>query len=86
MAGGGGKSEKGQEELGGTAGDTQQGGINESDVGEFFKAVVQQVLLFGAETWVVSPIMERALSALIHGEGIWIPGRQPRRGRDGKWF
>ena len=25
--------------------------------GNFFKAVVQQVLLFGAETWVVSPIM-----------------------------
>ena len=23
--------------------------------GNFFKAVVQQVLLFGAETWVVSP-------------------------------
>ena len=47
---------------------------------------MQQVLLFGAETWVVSPRMERALSALIHGAGIWIPGRQPRRGRDGKWF
>ena len=29
--------------------------------GNFFKAVVQQVLLFGAETWVVTPKMERAL-------------------------
>ena len=28
--------------------------------GNFFKAVVQQVLLFGAETWVVTPKMERA--------------------------
>ena len=27
--------------------------------GNFFKAVVQQLLLFGAETWVVSPRMER---------------------------
>ena len=25
--------------------------------GNFFKAVVQQVLLFGPETWVVSPMM-----------------------------
>ena len=53
--------------------------------GNFFKAVVQQVLLFGSETWVVSLMMERALSAFIHGEAIRLTGRQPRRGRDGKW-
>ena len=35
--------------------------------GNFFKAVVQQMLLFGAETWVVSPRIERALSAFVHG-------------------
>ena len=51
--------------------------------GIFFKAVVQQVLLFGAETWVVSPMMERALSAFLHGAARLITGRQPRRGRDG---
>ena len=54
--------------------------------GNFFKAVVQQVFLFGAETWVVSPRMERALSAFIHGAARRITGMQPRRGRDGKWF
>ena len=52
----------------------------------FFKAVVQQVFLFGAETWVVSPIMERALSTFIHGAARRLTGRQPRRGRDRKWF
>ena len=52
--------------------------------GNFFKAVVQQVLLFGAETW-VSPMMERALSAFIHGAARRLTGRQPRKGRDGKW-
>ena len=31
-------------------------GANEIVSGDFFKAVVQQVLLFGAETWVVTPI------------------------------
>ena len=51
----------------------------------FFKAVVQQVMQFGAETWVVSPIMERALSAFIHGATRRLMGRQPRKGRDGKW-
>ena len=54
--------------------------------GNFFNAVVQQVLLFGAETWVMSPRMERSLSAFIHGEARRITGRQPRRGRDGKCF
>ena len=54
--------------------------------GNFFKAGVQQVLLFGAETCVVSPRMERALSAFIHGAARRLTGRQPRRGRYGKWF
>ena len=53
--------------------------------GNFFKAVVQQVMLFGAETCVVSPMMERALSAFIHGAARRLTGRQPQRGRDGKW-
>ena len=52
--------------------------------GNFFKAVVQQVMLFGAETWAVSPSMERALSAIIHGAVRRLTGRQPRKGRDGK--
>ena len=53
--------------------------------GHFFKAVVQQVLLFGAETWVVSPMMEQALSEFLHGAARRLTGRQPRRGRGGKW-
>ena len=52
--------------------------------GNFFKAVVQQVLLFGAEMWVVSPMMERALSAFLHQAARRLTGRQPRRGRNGK--
>ena len=55
-------------------------------LGDFFKAVVQRVLLFGADTWVVSPRMERALTSFINGAARWIIGRQPRRGLDGKWF
>ena len=52
--------------------------------GNFFKGVVQQVLLFGAETWVVSPMMERALSAFIHWAARKLTGRQLRKRRNGK--
>ena len=53
--------------------------------GDFFKGVVQQVLLFGAETWVVTPRMERALSGFLHGAARRLTGRQARRGRNGAW-
>ena len=42
-------------------------GATKRVLGKFFKAVVQQVLLFGAETWVVSPMMERALISFLLG-------------------
>ena len=54
--------------------------------GNFLKAMVQQELMFGVETWVVSPMMERALSAFIHGSARRLAGRQPRKGRDGGWY
>ena len=53
--------------------------------GNFFKAVVQAVLLFGAETWVLSPRIERVLEIFLHGAARRITGRQPRRGGDGQW-
>ena len=55
-------------------------------LGAFFKAVVQQVLLFGAETWVVTPKMERALSGFLHGAARRLTGRQERREKDGYWY
>ena len=48
--------------------------------------MVQQVLMFGAETWVVTPRIERVLNSFMHGAAIRITGRQPWRGWDGKWF
>ena len=51
-----------------------------------FKAVVQQMLLFGAETWVLTPRIERALDSFMNVDARRITGRQPRRGWDGKWF
>ena len=54
--------------------------------GSFFKGVVQQVLLFGAETWVVTPKMDQALSGFLHGAARQLTVRQARRERDGEWY
>ena len=48
--------------------------------------MVQQVLLFGPETWVLTPRIERALNSFMHGSARRITERHPRRGWDRKWF
>ena len=53
--------------------------------GMFFKSVIQQILLFGDETWVVTPRMEKALSGFIYGAARRLTGRQARKGINGKW-
>ena len=55
-------------------------------MGTFFKAVVQQVLLFREEMWVLTPRIERALESFMHGAARRITGRKPRRGWGGKWY
>ena len=60
--------------------DFEPGGGGYEGVGEFFKAVTQTVLLFGAETWVLTPRMERALSSFQHRVAQRITGKKPMRG------
>ena len=45
----------------------------------FYTAVTQQVLLFGAETWVLTRKMESALDAFQGRVTRRLPGRQPAR-------
>ena len=52
----------------------------------FYISVTHQVLLFGAETWVLTKKMELALDAFQGRVEIPLTGRQPRRGRYGQWF
>ena len=52
----------------------------------FYTDVTHQVLLFGAELWVLTKNMESALDALQGRVARRLTGRQPRRGRDGEWF
>ena len=47
--------------------------------------VVKAVLLFGAETWVLTPTIERDLENFHHRAVRRITGRQPQRRGDGKW-
>ena len=52
----------------------------------FYTAVTQQVLLFGAESWVLTKRMESALDAFQVRVARRLTGRMPHRGRDGKWI
>ena len=51
----------------------------------FFKAVVQEVLLFGAETWVVNPHMGKVLGRFQTQVARPLTGRLPQSTTDGKW-
>ena len=51
----------------------------------FYTAVTQQVLLFGAESWVLTKKMESTLDAFQGRVAQRLTGRMPRCGRDGKW-
>ena len=51
----------------------------------FYISVTQQVLLFGAEYWVLTVKMEAALDAFQGRVARRLMGRMPHRGRDGKW-
>ena len=62
-----------------------QEGADTKVPGHFFKAVVQSVLMFGDETWVLIPRTERDLSSFQHRVTRRLTGRQPRRRGDGSW-
>ena len=62
-----------------------QEGADKRVSGNFLKAVLQAVLLFGAETWVLTPRIEQALDSFMHGDARRITGKQPLRGGSGKW-
>ena len=54
-------------------------------LGLFFKEFIQAVLLFGSETWVLIPHMERALGRFQHRVAQRITGSNPRRMGEGRW-
>ena len=51
----------------------------------FYRAVVQEVLTFGAETWVLSAEMSQNLERLHVGFLIKMTGQKEKLQRDGNW-
>ena len=54
-------------------------------VGRFYVEVVQVVILFGPETWVVTPQVEKALAGFHHQAVLWMAGLVPKHQQDGTW-
>ena len=53
--------------------------------GHIYLAVVQSVMLYGSESWVLTLCMKRVLGRFHHRVARRLTGRQPRRGREGGW-
>ena len=51
----------------------------------FYRAVVQAVLLYGSETWVLLAAMQRKVEGVHTGFLRQITGKRVRRQRDGTW-
>ena len=60
-------------------------GVNVQTYGKIFKAVVQEVLLLGSETWMVLPRTGRTLGSFHHIVESRLMGHQPRRFTYGIW-
>jgi hypothetical protein len=60
-------------------------GIRMRIVGLFYKAIVQAVLLYGCETWVITPDMLRVLESFHNRTARRIANMMPRL-EDGVWF
>ena len=60
-------------------------GVDDRTLGHIDLAVVLLLLLFGSETWVLTPHMEKVLGGFHHTVDRRLIGRQPRKGQDGGW-
>ena len=68
-----------EEELGSVDEDLGKAGENPRVSGMLFKAVMQAVLIFVSETWVINPCMVWSLKGFKHRVDIQITRSQPRR-------
>ena len=53
--------------------------------GYIYLEVVQLVLMYGSETWVLTPCMKRVLDRFHHRVDLRLTGWQPWKGRDRGW-
>ena len=60
-------------------------GLDIRTVGRFYVAVMQAVLLFRSEVWVMTPQMEKPLEGFHHREVRRMAGMGPKRQPDEIW-
>ena len=60
-------------------------GTYKRTTGRFYVAVVRAVLLFGSETWVLTPRLEKALEGFHHWAARRMAGMGPKCQPDGTW-
>ena len=51
----------------------------------FYKAIVQSVLLYGSESWVMTLSMEKQLQSFHRRCALYITGQHIRQNDDGTW-
>jgi hypothetical protein len=61
-------------------------GVSPRHIGYFYKAIVQAILLYGSETWTITPRMLQILNGFHHRIARRISGLMPVRQDDDSWF
>ena len=60
-------------------------GVDARTLGRIFVAVVQEVIIYRSDMWLMTPRIGRVLGGFHHRVARRMTGRQPRRGRCGTW-
>jgi len=61
-------------------------GVKSRVAGYFYKAIIQAVLLYGAETWVISEFLMNQLRSFHSRVARYLTGRHTRQKEDGSWL
>ena len=61
-------------------------GVKPRAMGYFYKAIVQTILLYGLETWVLSDFQLKQLRSFHSRVARYLTGRHIRQNEDGTWF
>ena len=61
-------------------------GVYSQALGQIYLVIVQSIMLYGLDTWVLTPPMKRVLGGLYHRVSRRLTGRKTHIGRDGGWF
>ena len=61
-------------------------GVRSKTMGYFYKAVVQAILLYGSESWVLSDFYLRQLKSFHTRIARYLTGKHIRQNEDGTWY